>query len=131
MASPTVRRVVGHVLDREQVGSAALTVTFLSGPRMRTINRRSLGRDRSTDVIAFAMHHDDVLVGDVYVCPAVARRSAARHGIPVSEELVRLVVHGTLHALGYDHPDGNMRTQSVMWRKQERYVAYLMGRDPS
>jgi len=131
LASPTVRRVVGHVLDREQAGSAALTVTFLSTPRMRTINRRALGRDRSTDVIAFAMHHGDVLVGDVYVCPAAARRSAARHHIPVSEELVRLVVHGTLHALGYDHPDGSTRKQSAMWRKQERYVAQLVGREPS
>jgi ssRNA-specific RNase YbeY (16S rRNA maturation enzyme) len=35
---------------------------------------------------------------------------------------VRLVVHGTLHVLGYDHPDGDHRTRSPMWQRQERYV---------
>jgi ssRNA-specific RNase YbeY (16S rRNA maturation enzyme) len=35
------------------------------------------------------------------------------------------VVHGTLHALGHDHPEGAERTRSVMWRRQERYVEAL------
>jgi probable rRNA maturation factor len=46
-------------------------------------------------------------------------------GIPLREELIRLVVHGTLHALGWDHPEGPGRTRSAMWRKQERYVEAL------
>jgi probable rRNA maturation factor len=41
------------------------------------------------------------------------------------EELVRLIVHGTLHALGRDHPEGAGRTRSAMWRRQERYVEAL------
>ena len=40
-------------------------------------------------------------------------------------EVVRLLVHGTLHALGYDHPEGERRTRSKMWRRQERYVEAL------
>jgi ssRNA-specific RNase YbeY (16S rRNA maturation enzyme) len=38
---------------------------------------------------------------------------------------VRLVVHGTLHVLGWDHPDDDARLGSPMWRRQERYVARL------
>jgi len=45
----------------------------------------------------------------------------------VSEELIRLTVHGTLHVLGYDHPHGAGRTRSSMWRRQERYVRRLLG----
>jgi probable rRNA maturation factor len=126
LASPTVRRVVNHVLDRERCGSAALTVTFMSAARMRAMNRRSLGRDRSTDVIAFGMRHGERVVGDMYVCPALARRFATRHGVSVRQELVRLVVHGTLHVLGYDHPDDETRTGSAMWRLQEQYVTQLV-----
>ena len=43
----------------------------------------------------------------------------------MEQELVRLAVHGTLHVLGYDHPNGAGRTRSAMWRRQERYVRRL------
>jgi probable rRNA maturation factor len=122
MPARTVRRAVRTVLARERVPDARISVTQLSTQRMRALNRRALGRDRATDVIAFGMAHDGTVVGDVYVCPPVARRFATRHGIPPREELVRIVVHGTLHALGYRHPEGPERERSPMWRRQERYV---------
>jgi probable rRNA maturation factor len=61
----------------------------------------------------------------VYICPWVARREARARGVPLREELIRLVVHGTLHALGREHPKGHRRTRSAMWRRQERYVEAL------
>ncbi len=78
LAARTVRRIVHYVLKRERVAGAEITVTFLSTNRMRALNRRTFGRDRTTDVIAFPTPHPDCLVGDVYVCPATARRSAHR-----------------------------------------------------
>jgi ssRNA-specific RNase YbeY (16S rRNA maturation enzyme) len=59
------------------------------------------------------------------VVRAVAARAARRRGLPLRQELVRLVVHGTLHVLGWDHPDDDSRLGSPMWRRQERYVARL------
>lgn len=117
-----VRRVVGGVLAGERRG-AEVSVTFLGRDAMRRLNAEYKGVDRPTDVIAFPLAGPDGrLVGDVYVCPWVARREAAARGVPVREELVRLVVHGTLHVLGWDHPDDDDRTRSPMWRRQERYV---------
>jgi probable rRNA maturation factor len=66
-----------------------------------------------------------VVVGDVYVCPWVARREARRRRVPFREELRRYVVHGTLHVLGYDHPNDEARTATPMWQRQERYVKAL------
>jgi probable rRNA maturation factor len=117
-----VRDAVVTVLDGEQTGPADISVTFLSSQRMRALNRRTFGVDRATDVIAFALPHPGQVVGDVYVCPSVARRAALRLGVTPREELMRLVVHGTLHVLGYDHPAGQERNVSLMWRVQERYV---------
>jgi len=125
LSAPRVRRVVAAVLDGERTGPASVSVTFLSGPRMRGLNRRSFGRDRATDVIAFGMTHAGRLVGDVYVCPGVARRSARRYGATPREELTRLVVHGTLHLAGYDHPEGAERERCLMWERQEWYVRKL------
>ncbi len=119
---PETRNAVVKVLDGEGVGPAEVSVTFLTGQRMRAMNRRTFGHDRATDVIAFGLPHPGCVVGDVYVCPSVARRTASRLGVSEREELLRLVVHGTLHVLGYDHPAGEERTLSVMWRLQERYV---------
>lgn len=95
---------------------------------MRRLNRRATGRRGLTDVIAYALPQPDgTLLGDVYICPAAAALQA-RNGGRVDDELVRLVVHGTLHVLGYDHPDGPGRTRSAMWRRQERYVRRLLPR---
>ena len=92
---------------------------------MRALNRRAFGRDRVTDVIAFELPLVAGAGGDVYLCPAVAHTSAGALGVPPREELVRLLVHGTLHALGYDHPEHGGRANSAMWRRQERYVRQL------
>jgi len=122
LAVATVRRVVLGVLRAER-RDADISVTFLGALNMRRLNRDYLGHDRSTDVISFGLAGPDGrLAGDVYVCRAVAARNARRHAVPLRQELMRLVIHGTLHALGYDHPDGDHRTRSPMWRRQERYV---------
>jgi len=55
----------------------------------------------------------------------VARENATRLGVPLRRELARLVVHGTLHVLGHDHPEGERREQSAMWQRQERYLRRL------
>jgi len=122
-----LRRVTAAVLEGENAADASISVTFLPSPSMRALNRRTFGHNRLTDVIAFGLPHDGIVTGDVYVCPAVARQSARAHGISEREELIRLVVHGTLHALGRDHPGGAGRTKSPMWRRQERYVQRMMG----
>ena len=120
-----VRRVVTRVLEGER-REGLVSVTFLGRDAMRRMNGEHKGRDVPTDVLAFAMT-DGIgrLVGDVYVCPWVAAREAKALGVSLREELIRLVVHGTLHALGRTHPEGEGRTRSPMWRRQERYVGAL------
>ncbi len=120
-----VRRVVEEVLKAER-RQGLISVTFLGRDSMRRLNAEHKGHDRPTDVLSFPLVGPaGRVVGDVYVCPWVARREAEARGIPLRQELIRLVVHGTLHALGHDHPEGDARTRSAMWRRQERYVEAL------
>ena len=120
-----VRRIVRKVLEGEGA-DAAITVTFLGPRRMRDLNREFKGHDAPTDVLSFSLPQPDgSLVGDVYLCRAVAAAQAAAHGVTLREELVRLVVLGTLHVLGHDHPEGADRERSAMWKRQERYVKAL------
>lgn len=127
LSRAAVRRVARLVLRAEGVRDADLSIALVSDAVMAGVNATWLGRRRATDVIAFALPDlHGRLTGDVYVAPAVARRSAARHGRSVREENVRLVVHGVLHVVGFDHPDGARRTRSPMWRRQEELVARAM-----
>ena len=125
LPAAVVRRAVTTVLRGER-RRAAISVTFLGRDSMRRLNAEHKGHDRPTDVLSFALHDPAAgLVGDVYVCAWMAQREARARGIPARQELLRLVVHGTLHALGHDHPEDERRTTSPMWRRQERYLKAL------
>jgi probable rRNA maturation factor len=117
-----VRRAVRTVLSGER-RAAHISVTFLGQAAMQRLNREYKRHDRPTDVIAFALPQPDgTVAGDVYLCRGVAAREAHHRSIPVRQELLRLVIHGTLHVLGHDHPEDKGRERSSMWKRQERYL---------
>ncbi|MFN2565431.1 MAG: rRNA maturation RNase YbeY [Gemmatimonadaceae bacterium] len=127
-----VAELARRVLHAEGVRDALVSIALVSNPRMAALNRNHLARSGPTDVIAFGfarVGRRGPVVGDIYIAPDVARASARENGVPVREELARLVVHGTLHVLGYEHPDDDSRTRSAMWRRQERLVARLLRAD--
>jgi probable rRNA maturation factor len=131
MSRDRVATIARSVLRSERVRDAMLSITFVANRSIRAMNREHLNRDGLTDVIAFGFRQgrrDAAVVGDVYIAPEMARASAHAHGVPVREELTRLVVHGILHVLGHDHPESDRRTRSAMWKKQERLVRALGSR---
>ncbi len=129
MSVELVERAVMAVLDAEGVEEAEISVAFLDDAGITRLNRTHLGHEGPTDVISFALEGPDgTPLGDVYVGAEQARRQAAELGISTEEEFVRLVVHGVLHVLGHDHPDGEERSGSPMYRLQERLVAELTRR---
>jgi probable rRNA maturation factor len=121
LAAATVQALVRGVLRAERAGRAMVSVTFLAPAAMAALNRRHLRHRGATDVISFGFVPTgrDGVVGDIYICPAVARTNAAAFGCGVREETARLVVHGTLHVLGWEHPVDAAREQSPMWKRQE------------
>lgn len=98
-------RLARHALRLENVEEGTeLSVLLVSSEHIRRLNARFAGDDYSTDVLSFPMlEDDDTLLGDVVISPDVAQRNAGRFGRSLGEELDTLLVHGTLHLLGYDH----------------------------
>ena len=106
-----------------------ISITFVGRGAMSELNRRYLGHSGATDVISFGLGRIGKLgavLGDIYICPEIARDNARRQRIPAGEELLRLVVHGTLHVLGHEHPEGAGRSKSEMWLKQEKILARVV-----
>jgi probable rRNA maturation factor len=133
LAAARVEAIARATLASERVRDAMLSITFVSNAAIARLNARHLRHRGATDVISFgfrgAGNHASKpapVVGDIYIAPAVARANALEHGVPVREELARLVVHGTLHVLGYDHPEADARTKSPMWKRQERLLARVL-----
>lgn len=122
-----IESAVRRVLASEGTGDAEISLALLPDDEMRRLNHEYLGRDRTTDVIAFSLPGgDDTTVGDVYLGYEQAARQAAEMDVPLSEELVRLAIHGTLHVLGHDHPEGPEREDSPMFRVQEDLVRAVL-----
>ena len=134
IARARVTDIARRVLASEGVREAVVSITFLGTRAMAALNRKHLGHRGATDVISFGFSESTrrgPVIADIYIAPDVARANARRHGAGVREELARLVVHGLLHVLGYDHADGDSRVRSPMWRRQERLLARVFHEAPA
>jgi len=134
LARARVNEIARAVLRAERAGPARLSITFVSRRRIAALNRRHLEHRGGTDVISFGLAPEVAgapIAGDIYIAPDVARRNATAHRVSLREELTRLVVHGVLHVLGFDHPEGSGRDASPMWQRQEQLVARLTRRTRS
>jgi probable rRNA maturation factor len=129
IARARVAELVRGVLRAERVRHAMISVAFLDDRDIARLNWRHLRHRGPTDVISFGLTGapDGPVVGDIYIAPGVVRANAHANGRPVREELARVVVHGVLHVLGHDHPEGEERLASPMWRRQERLLTRLAG----
>ena len=122
-----LRGAVETVLAAEKVKHALVSVTLMTPRKMAALNVKHLLDEWSSDIMTFGFRDPaGVLIGDVYVCPRVAIANAKAFGVSQREELLRLAVHGSLHVLGYEHPDGESRTASAMWKLQERLLKRVL-----
>lgn len=87
---------------KAEKAAGKIDLAFIGDEKMREFNRDYRGKDKPTDVLSFAYDSGEIR-GDVIISKDTARRDARRFGITYREELKRLVVHGVLHILGYDH----------------------------
>jgi probable rRNA maturation factor len=135
-------RLAESVLDAEGIrGDAELSLLFVDEDAIAELNQRFMDAEGPTDVLAFPIDdpavsgrwpdagtagpdRDDpepsdlpLLLGDVVVCPSVARRQAPGHAGTYEDELALLVVHGVLHVLGHDHAEPG---EAALMQSRER-----------
>ena len=125
------------VMDRMRVHpQAELCIKLVDEDTIAELNERWMDKTGPTDVLAFPMDElrpglvneepEEGVLGDLVVCPAVARRQAAEGGHAVADELELLTVHGILHLLGYDHAEPEEHRE--MFDLQARLLTQWRGR---
>lgn len=106
-----------------------ISLSFVTLGAIQTLNKQYRKKDRPTDVLSFSLLEaglpkglagEITAWGDVIICSAYAKEEAKRRGLPLKEELLRLVVHGVLHLAGYDH--AKKEDELKMFQLQERLL---------
>ncbi|QSN61708.1 rRNA maturation RNase YbeY [Caballeronia sp. M1242] len=99
------RATVARWIKASLFADAELTVRFVDEEEGRMLNRTYRQKDYATNVLTFAYaeSEDDPVSGDLILCCPVVEREASEQGKPLDAHYAHLIVHGTLHAQGYDH----------------------------
>ena len=103
------RQKVRHWVQSALLGPAELTIRFVAEEEGRVLNRDYRAKDYATNVLTFAYNEGEILAADeptradIILCTDVLEREAAEQKKTVEEHTAHLVVHGVLHAQGYDH----------------------------
>ncbi len=96
----SVSRILMHLFPKSD--DWQVSVAFLTKPEIKKINQAYRGKNMPTDVLSFT-HAEDGVLGEVLICYPIAQQQAKKQGVRAREEVLRLLVHGVLHLMGYDH----------------------------
>jgi probable rRNA maturation factor len=103
LTTARLKRWVGTAL----IGPGEITVRIVGAAEGRRLNREFRGKDYATNVLTFAYTPTPFTLADLVLCAPVVAREARAQGKPLVDHYAHLVVHGTLHAQGYDHEDND------------------------
>ncbi len=138
--SVIIKKIVRCVTGELNLGGCELSICLTDDAGIRKLNLQYRGKDRATDVLRLPMDGEpcgdgpggaaadppgcagERVLGDVAVSIQTARRQAESYGVGFYEEMARLLTHGILHLLGYDHVNGG-RQAARMKRVEERLTA--------
>lgn len=112
---------VENVLIGENSNSSFISIIFVDKDEILRLNVEYLNHHYYTDVITFSLNDDDRFIdAEIYICVDVAEEQAVEYKVSLSNELLRLAVHGTLHLCGYK--DKSEEEQKLMRQLEDKYL---------
>lgn len=123
LTTQAVTALVSGVCRREGISNAKFSVVIVGDRSIQKIHKTYLRQNTITDIITFSFESNRI-DAEIYINVHQAQRQAKQYGVTIPNELRRLVVHGVLHAAGYD--DTTPRKRKKMFDVQERYVRELI-----
>ncbi|MFA5467802.1 MAG: rRNA maturation RNase YbeY [Sphaerochaetaceae bacterium] len=128
-----IRTKIGQILGLLGKSECAISCAFVSLERIRELNRTYRMIDESTDILSFSpgdTHdifnlEDPSYLGDLVISLATVQENCQYFGVEESEELTRVLVHGILHLLGWEHATNSK--DEAMLIKQEEILGLLKG----
>lgn len=121
-----IKKIAAAAADRLVLNSARITIIITDDAYIRTINKEYRSIDRPTDVISFANRDNPFPdidasqeeIGDIYLSIEQAERQSHEYRVSLTDEMKRLIIHGILHLVGYDHERSD-EDEEVMLQKED------------
>jgi probable rRNA maturation factor len=110
-----VTRCIRHALD----GDAEITVRIVDSEEGQALNRDYRQKDYATNVLTFDYETEPLVMADLVLCAPVVAREAAEQGKTLADHYAHLLVHGTLHAQGWDHETSEADAEEMEAREVE------------
>jgi probable rRNA maturation factor len=114
------KSIIEEVIRNELRVSGDLNVIITNDESIREINMKFLNHDYYTDVIAFNYNEEEVIKGEIYISIDTVRRNAIEYKVHLREEVLRVIVHGVLHLIGYE--DSTDEGKEEMRRKEDFWI---------
>lgn len=116
-----VHSIISGLKKELQFSISYLQINFVSPKKISEINENYLSHQGSTDIITFNYSEDPFnLDGECYICVPVAEKNAGKFKVSLQNELLRLIIHGILHLLGFD--DTEISKKKEMKKEEDRLV---------
>ncbi len=121
--------ILSKMLSYLNIENAEISLTLVDDETIRTLNREWRGKDKPTDVLSFPAGevpgYRYRVLGDIIISVPYTKKQAEEIGVSFKEEIVRLIAHGLLHLLGYDH-EKSEKEAKLMFDKQEKLIKHIL-----
>ena len=126
-----IKKIVQKVL-KEEKKEGNVSVAVIGSGRMRKLNKKYRGKNKVTDVLAFPTQkllfkkfsrelQKTQGLGEVVICQREVKKSAKKFKVSFERELARILIHGVLHLVGYDH-EKSEKAAEEMQKREEKYL---------
>ncbi|MBK8882673.1 MAG: rRNA maturation RNase YbeY [Bacteroidales bacterium] len=125
-ASLKAKKVIDKVIRSEERITGDLNFIFMNDEKLRKINIQFLNHDYFTDVITFDYNADNIVNGEVYISIDTVRANSINYKVSLNDEVIRVMIHGTLHLSGYDdkkeEDKERMRMMEDLWLEEFKRI---------
>ena len=121
--------IIKNILKSNNVDLYNINIIFTSDIYVSDLKKEFFSKNQWTDVIAFPINgeNDDSIEGEIYISMPTAKENAEKYNQPYAKEIARLVIHGSLHLLGYD--DNTKKQKNYMSNLEELFLKQIEWRD--
>ena len=115
-----LKSFIEKIFNKEGKSLQALNYVFTTDKKLLSLNKEYLDHDYFTDILTFDLSEGSSIAGEVYISIERVRENARTLHIPFKNELLRVIIHGTLHLCGYN--DNTQLKKGIMRKKEDQYM---------